>query len=400
MAHQLVSKAARAFPVLMESKPGSRSLFCRVSGPLRQRLRGETITGVHLSWKRSSKAFVPFATRFLLIAGIAAMAWLTAIVPVKAQDWTPREAELQDRIARLEAALQDLQSKVYSVETTGPDVPYEDRNYDDATVYPDSYASGEGGVNLAVRLDTIELEMQRLTGRLEQLAYRLDQQSRDLDALSQAVQLTAANSGGYNGSYTDDVDMNAPVTDVRTLDSGAYSGEGPLPDASTVNSDGANSDGTSSDMNVDTYARDPGGETGAPQDLTLPILPDDPGAAYSMAYQSLLDGRYSEAEAGFQAFLQKFPDDERAPDAQFRLGEIYLVTGAYGDAATAFIAHIQSWPQDIRAPESYLKLGTSFARAGKKKEACQVFGALKTKYPKASRSVLQRLSIERDRAGC
>ena len=345
--------------------------------------------------KAASVRFAPLPARFLLLALMAAVFLLAALAPAGAQEWTPREAELQDRIARLEAALQDLQSKVYSVETPGPEVPYEDRNYSGAGAYPDSYASGEGGVNLAVRLDTIELEMQRLTGRMEQLAYRLDQQSRDIDALTQAVQLTAANSGGYNDSYTDDADMNAPVSNVRTLDSGAYSGEGPLPEASSGSSDTAGSD-----MNVDTYARDPGGETGAPQDLTLPMLPDDPGAAYSMAYQSLLDGRYSEAESGFQAFLQKFPDDERAPDAQFRLGEIYLVTGAYGDAATAFIAHIQTWPNDIRAPESYLKLGTSFARAGKKQEACQVFSALKTKYPKASRSVLQRLSIERDRAGC
>ncbi|GEM_PF-1261934 len=350
--------------------------------------------------KAASVRFAPFPARFFLLTAMAAVFLLTALAPVQAQDWTPREAELQDRIARLEAALQDLQSKVYSVETPGPQIPYEDRNYDSTEVYPDSYASGEGGANLAVRLDTIELEMQRLTGRLEQLAYRLDQQSRDIDALTQAVQLTAANSGGYDDAHADDRGMNEPVTDVRRLDSGAYSSEGPLPDADSVGQDGGNSDAAGSDMDVDTYARDPGGQTGAPQDLRLPILPDDPGAAYSMAYQSLLDGRYSEAESGFLAFLQKFPDDERAPDAQFRLGEIYLVTGAYGDAATAFITHIQTWPNDIRAPESYLKLGTSFARAGKKKEACQVFGALKTKYPKASRSVLQRLAIESDRAGC
>ncbi len=302
----------------------------------------------------------------------------------QAQDWGSREQQLQDRIARLESALQDLQAKVYSLDNVGGEVPYENRSYGE------TYATDGGGSNLALRLDTIELEMQRLTGRLETLAYQIDRQQEQLDALTKAMENANNRQGAYGGAdmvssgdgFASDTTSTYPTP---SIESGTYGDMESLP----APQDSASAPETRAD--------------GAPQDLTkssLPALPSDPAEAYSLALQSLLAGHYEEAETGFSAFLQQFPDNERAPDAKFRLGEIYLVTGDYGRAASTFLDHIQTWPNDARAPESYLKLGTAFSRAGKTAEACQVFNALKTKYPKASASVLQRLQIERQRAGC
>lgn len=305
--------------------------------------------------------------------------------------------------------------------------------------------------SIAVRVNALERELQQLTGRVEELSYKLDQANRQIEAMRAAQAANAQNASQASGGYGPYAPQGGDAGNGAAGANGSGDGLPPgwidqrtLPgqNAQGQNAQDQNAQGqqagaaTGAESGDGTWygAQRPQDQSGAapnasaasgPTDLTAPAaaasgaagaaspaaggdaqpparvqLPTEPNAAYDYAYKFLLQGDYPHAEAAFKAYLDTFPNDAKAADAQFRLGEIYMATGAYADAASAFLTHVQTYPNDPRAAESYLKLGASFARLGRTKEACQVFGALRKKFPDASPTVLQRLAAERDRAQC
>jgi tol-pal system protein YbgF len=144
-------------------------------------------------------------------------------------------------------------------------------------------------------------------------------------------------------------------------------------------------------------AQGSGGQSGGANDVSLPL---DPNAAFDYASGFILAGDYQRAKAAFTLYLEAFPNHQRTPDAQFRLGEIHLALEENAAAADAFIAHIRNYPNNGRAAEAYLKLGTAFARLDKPTEACTVFKTMKSKHPNAPAAVVQRADLEMARIDC
>ncbi len=284
------------------------------------------------------------------------------------------QGSVKDRLSRLESAVQDLQGAVYSVEqSTGT---ASGGNYSDTDGY-----SGDA----TVRISQLERELQTLTGRIEQVAYQIEQNAIRLDTL------TAAMSVGSTSSDTGLIEDQENSFDAQY---GRISGtsDSDLAPATTGPTDLSGTDalaGSVDDPSVTVTRID-----------CASSLPADANGTYDYAFDALLNGDYLTAECAFQAFLEGYPDDVRAPDAQFRLGEIYLATGANIDAAKAFLNHVKTWPRDARAAESYLKLGTAYSRLGKRQEACKIFDVMQAKYQNTSTAVRQRLAVERGNAGC
>jgi tol-pal system protein YbgF len=279
-------------------------------------------------------------------------------------------------LSRLESAVQDLQGAVYSVEQSA---------YGSAS----STASGgysstnDYGGDMTVRVSQLERELQSLTGRIEQVAYQIDQNSRRLDTITAALS-TGMPSASAELSADEENSFNAQY-DRMTTDSGlSPATEGPTDLSGTGAFSGKVEEPSVAMASIDC--------SGA--------IPTDANGTYDYAFDALLNGDYLTAECAFQMFMDTYPSDPRAPDAQFRLGEIYLATGANVDAAKAFLNHIKTWPNDARAPESYLKLGTAYSRLDKRQEACKVFDVMRAKFPNLSSSVRQRLAAERGAAGC
>ena len=260
------------------------------------------------------------------------------------------------RIERLERAVSDLQGVVYSVESSGRVVP-------SAAARQGSQAGARDEADLVIRLSDLEQEVARLTGRIEELTFRLAEQQRQLDTVMDVM------SGPGEG---------APVA------------AGGL---------GANDAAPAQDAGPQDLS---GGEPVAIDAAPRPAvdLPDDPDAAYEMAYEALLAGDYDRAEAAFEAFVEAHPEAVQAPEAKYLLGEIYLATGAYAEAATLFLDHVRTYPDDPRAPEAYLKLGTAFARLDRTEEACKIFTAGERKFPDMPASVRARYAAERGKVTC
>lgn len=126
----------------------------------------------------------------------------------------------------------------------------------------------------------------------------------------------------------------------------------------------------------------------------------NPKQLYETAYGYLLQRDYGAAEAAFDDFLRRNPNDPLAGNAQYWLGELLYVRGQYRAAANAFLKGYQSYAKSAKAPESLLKLAMSLQRLGQKEAACSSLGELATKFPNVAAHVKTTAQAERQRAGC
>ena len=125
-----------------------------------------------------------------------------------------------------------------------------------------------------------------------------------------------------------------------------------------------------------------------------------PQDQYNAAFGLLRRADYPDAEQALKAFIQRYPSDALAGNAQYWLGETYYVRKDYENAATAFAVGYQKYPHSGKAADNLLKLGMSLGNLGKKSEACSAFTRLDRDFPTAPPNVKDRVSSERHQIGC
>ena len=96
---------------------------------------------------------------------------------------------------------------------------------------------------------------------------------------------------------------------------------------------------------------------------------------------------YGAAQAAFEDFLNRYPKDSLAGNAQYWLGEAHFVRGEYKEAAGSFLKGYQNYAGNARAADSLLKLAMSLDRLGQKDAACSSFAELSTRFPDAPENV-------------
>lgn len=127
---------------------------------------------------------------------------------------------------------------------------------------------------------------------------------------------------------------------------------------------------------------------------------DDPEELYRTSYQFILSGDYTTAESGFRDHISRFPQNDRAADAHFWLGEALLGQKKYRDAAETFLAASKDYPKSKKAPDMLLKLGVSLVDLNQNEVACATYGEIDKRYPNASAALKDRVRQERVRAAC
>ena len=231
----------------------------------------------------------------------------------------------------------------------------------------------------AERLDELENQIRLLTGNIETLTYQLQQADAKINSLSAAL--------AGDTLLVDDMDPFAPAGAADTS-AARQATDGPTPLGMDDNDDPIASQ----------ISRSSGGyPAGLVDDIELPL---DPEAAYAYANGFALQGDMGRAEAALTLYLSAFGNSARAPDVQFRLGEVYLAQQKYAEAAETFLAYVKKYPSNERAAEAYLKLGAAFSGLGQQEEACTVLRAVKSRYPGAGPQVLSRADRELQRNSC
>lgn len=87
-------------------------------------------------------------------------------------------------------------------------------------------------------------------------------------------------------------------------------------------------------------------------------------ALYDRGYTLYHQGRYLDAEASFQRFLQANPSTELSDNAQFWIGESRYARGDIRGALAAFREMLQRYPDGNKVPDAMIKEGDCLASLG------------------------------------
>jgi tol-pal system protein YbgF len=131
---------------------------------------------------------------------------------------------------------------------------------------------------------------------------------------------------------------------------------------------------------------------------TKPGAPGQPAATpqqmYDAAFLQLKGGQYNASREGFERFLEKYPDDTLADNAQYWIGELYSVQKQYREALVAFNQVLVRWPTSAKVPPSLLKIGFAFYELGDMANARASLNKLVNDYPDSSAVAMAKQRLQ------
>ena len=259
-------------------------------------------------------------------------------------------------------------------------------------------APAQSGFQTDQRLNAMQDQMRDLTGRIEeltnevnQLHAQLDRQASDTDVRFRQLQ------GG--GSTTSLAPPGPPDTAPTELSAQPKSPPGGGADFSQPASRSGN---LGSLPAPGPGRRSPPEEPPPPQPAAAggALPPGNAQDQYNYAMGLLTQANYPAAEQAMRAFVQRYPKDPLAGNAQYWLGETFYVRNDYGNAATAFAQAYEKYPKSPKAADDLLKLGMSLTALNQRADACKAYARLQRDFPAPPQSIRERLSAEKQRAGC
>jgi tol-pal system protein YbgF len=271
------------------------------------------------------------------------------------------DSQLRQRVEQLEEQLVDMQVLVGTLESLA-------RSGGGASSAPRAGSGPLSGASEAARIDALETQVRAMTLQIEQLSQQLRQQSGRRDEGS------AFERGGA---------VMPPAAQPQSAPSGFGS--------VTVTPQGG---------------RDPIGQiiSASPRSVDSGPLPptvsdaNSPKELYETAHGYLLQRDYAAAEASFEEFLRRYPNDPLAADAQYWMGETLYTQGRFKPAGQAFLKVVQQHRQSPKAANSLLMLAMSLEQLGQKD--CALFAELEARHPNAPAEVRNRARTVKQRVGC
>jgi tol-pal system protein YbgF len=311
----------------------------------------------------------------LIAAASISLVMALAAIPAAAQTSGSRvpagggDSAGSGRLERLEQQVTELQGVVAAVESLAKS------NAGGGT----GYAAAAGGAS---------------SGELRQLSEQIADLAQRIERLEARLGEGGGGGGGTNSSSPAPRLQQRGDTGYDATPAGGFEDKQQLPPLSAPPALPRQSAAPRND-GADTAA------AGAPAAAAPAAASAGPARAlFDQGYGALNRREYSAAEGFFQQFLEEYPSDPLAGNAQYWLGETAFVSGEYKVAADRFLKTFTAYPSSERAPEALLKLAISLRRLGNNGDACATFTELSQRYPKAPPSVTQRADAEKKRANC
>ncbi|MDP8228481.1 MAG: tetratricopeptide repeat protein, partial [Candidatus Electryoneaceae bacterium] len=104
---------------------------------------------------------------------------------------------------------------------------------------------------------------------------------------------------------------------------------------------------------------------------------------FSLALGDYRAGYYDRAAVSFNQYLIRYPDEERASQALYLMGESYYQAGDYQAAREAMERFINNYPFDQLADEAELRLGQVLMELERYSDAVRRLKGMATVYPES-----------------
>ncbi len=261
-----------------------------------------------------------------------------------------RNLELEKRNSEIEKRNQELVVTKKEISSRVEGMDQSRRN--DGMEWRSKYAS------VAADLDAQRQEVQTLKGRLEEMAYLLDQKLAGFEDNQQK------NRERMDRLATDNAEIR------KRLDI------------------------------VDKYLNLEGGSKPKKQKATPPTTPtgSKPSASdqtlYAEAKKAFDQGDLEAARKGFENLIAAYPKSQQADNAQFWIGESYYNEKWYEKAILEYQKVIENYPTGNKIPSALLKQGFSFLNIGETNNARLLLKEVVNKYPKSNEAAIAQRKLE------
>lgn len=220
----------------------------------------------------------------------------------------------------------------------------------------------QGLVDMLVKIENLQAELQLLRGEIELHTHTLNeikQRQRDLyiDIDRRLLRLERNGSvQGSTGSQTTTSTTSTGTTGTASTSTGSTSSPPPVNPGSTT---GTAASKPASDK-IDFAAEQ---------------------KAYQQAFDLLREFRYDQAVAAFNKFIGEYPNGRYAHIAQYWIGEANYAQRSFGQAITDYQKLIDNYPNSPKLADAQLKIGYSLFELNRLKEAETTLNELIKKYP-------------------
>jgi Uncharacterized protein conserved in bacteria len=139
---------------------------------------------------------------------------------------------------------------------------------------------------------------------------------------------------------------------------------------------------------------------------TVSLAPPDKEPLWKEAQNRLAGGMRDDARRFLRAFIQRFPNDPRASQAQLQIGQALAQEFKHGLAVAEYMAVLSRFSRSPEVPEAMWFMGESYVALKYCTDAKTIFLDLSKRYPKSPRAsqVRERLhdiqKIERNKDLC
>lgn len=227
--------------------------------------------------------------------------------------------------------------------------------------------------DLAAKIGTVERQMRSLTGRLEEIEFRLRQQDQAMERLRQEMDLQQQ---AMIQSQLDAAQQSSQASSVPPA-----GGQPPVSQPASA--------GTP-----------PSTATPEPTAPAIALPEGDENAQYQYAFDFI---KGNDLENGFTAmdlFLKANPAGSLAGNAKFWLGRIHLRQGRMPQAAQQLLALIEEHPNHDKRTDALVDLADVLIALDSASDACNALAEFRRSEDKASPRLKARAARTATSAGC
>jgi tol-pal system protein YbgF len=112
-----------------------------------------------------------------------------------------------------------------------------------------------------------------------------------------------------------------------------------------------------------------------------PAIPAD--TLYENARRDMMGGKPDLALDGFQQYVRTYGSTDKAPNAEYWIGQIHYDRGDFEKAVQAFDNVLSNYDENPKTADAMLMKGRSLLKLGRKNEAVTVFRKLYAEFPKS-----------------
>jgi len=262
------------------------------------------------------------------------------------------------------------------------DQPYDQAGYgastlDERVARLEKRLSGETLMEMANRIEKLQGEVLRLRGTVEELSHELDKAKR------QQREMYGDLDQRLKAAATPPPMMTVPPVAAAPTDA---TGTPPVTDPGAAT--------------VPPPVAAPSAPAAAPPPPPPPAPVVDPAvrqAAYQKAFNTLKEGKYTEAIRDFKGYVANYPSGDNTDSAYYWLAEAYYVNRDFNSARDTFRKLIRDFPKSAKVPDAHLKLGFIEYENGQYGAARELLNSVVKSYPDSSAAKMAEKRLERMR---